>query len=657
MFSKILIANRGEIACRVIRTARKMGIKTVAVYSDADTRALHVQQADEAVHIGPSPVGESYLRGDRIIAAALETGAQAIHPGYGFLSENPDFVDAVEAAGLIFIGPSGASIRAMGLKDAAKRLMEKAGVPVVPGYHGEDQGLVLLAGKAKEIGYPVLIKARAGGGGKGMRRVENADEFAEALAGAKREAKAAFGDDSVLVEKYVDKPRHIEVQVFGDNHGNAVHLFERDCSAQRRHQKVIEEAPAPGMTREMRAAMTAAAVKAAKAIKYSGAGTIEFIVDASDGLKPDRFWFMEMNTRLQVEHPVSEMVTGVDLVEWQLRVAAGEALPKSQNQIALDGHAFEARIYAEDPARGFLPATGTLHHLQFPPQDTELRVETGVRAGDVISPFYDPMIAKLVVRAGDRTAALKALEAALAGTQIAGSVTNISFLAALARDPEFAAGDVDTGLIGRNQDSLTISTEPSEKVVALAALVASGARAKSGGADPWDAISGYAHFHALARRAQLKSGEAAIMAHVAPRPDGRFDVSLGENGRTYVLAVPATGSSAGVDDIGVALWPGHATLFEGGQAYNFAISDPLAQAADAAGGDSMRAPMPGLVKLVRVTAGDAVLKGQPLLVLEAMKMEHTIAASHDGVVADIVAEGAQVTDGTVLVRFVETEAA
>ncbi len=655
MFSKILIANRGEIACRVIRTARKMGIKTVAVYSDADTRALHVQQADETVHIGASPVGESYLRGDKIIAAALETGAQAIHPGYGFLSENPDFVDAVEAAGLTFIGPSGASIRAMGLKDAAKRLMEKAGVPVVPGYHGEDQGLVLLAGKAKEIGYPVLIKARAGGGGKGMRRVESADEFAEAMAGARREAKAAFGDDSVLVEKYVDKPRHIEVQVFGDNHGNAVHLFERDCSAQRRHQKVIEEAPAPGMTREMRAAMTAAAVKAAKAIKYSGAGTIEFIVDASDGLKPDRFWFMEMNTRLQVEHPVTEMVTGVDLVEWQLRVAAGEALPKSQNQIALDGHAFEARIYAEDPARGFLPATGTLHHLPFPPQDTELRVETGVRAGDVISPFYDPMIAKLVVHAGDRTAALQAMDAALAGTQIAGSVTNISFLAALTRDADFAAGDVDTGLIGRKQDSLAISAEPSEKIVALAALVASGARARSAGADPWDAISGYAHFHALARRARLKSGEAAIMAHVAPRADGRFEVSLGENGRTNVLAVPAAGGAA--DGVGVALWPGHATLFEGGQAYNFAISDPLAQAADAAGGDSMRAPMPGLVKLVRVTAGDAVLKGQPLLVLEAMKMEHTIAASHDGIVADIVAEGAQVTDGTVLVRFVEAEAA
>ncbi|MBN9039261.1 MAG: ATP-grasp domain-containing protein, partial [Rhizobiales bacterium] len=366
MFAKILIANRGEIACRVIRTARRMGISTVAVYSDADAGVLHVAMADEAVHIGPSPVGESYLRGDRIIAAAQATGAEAIHPGYGFLSENPGFVDQVERAGLTFIGPSAAAIRAMGLKDAAKRLMEKAGVPVVPGYHGEAQELVVLASKAREIGYPVLIKARAGGGGKGMRRVDDPDDFSDALGSARREAKAAFGDDRVLVEKYVEKPRHIEVQVFGDKHGNAVHLFERDCSAQRRHQKVIEEAPAPGMTENMRAAMTEAAVTAAKAIAYSGAGTIEFIVDASEGLRPDRFWFMEMNTRLQVEHPVTEMVTGLDLVEWQLLVAAGEKLPRTQEEIRLSGHAFEARLYAEDATRGFLPATGTLHHLSFP---------------------------------------------------------------------------------------------------------------------------------------------------------------------------------------------------------------------------------------------------------------------------------------------------
>jgi 3-methylcrotonyl-CoA carboxylase alpha subunit len=440
MFAKILIANRGEIAARVIRTARKMGIATVAVYSDADASALHVKMADEAVHIGPSPVGESYLRGDRIIEAAKATGAEAIHPGYGFLSENPDFVDAVTAAGLVFIGPSAASIRAMGLKDAAKRLMEKAGVPVVPGYHGEAQELVVLAPKAREIGYPVLIKARAGGGGKGMRRVDDPDDFADALGAARREAKAAFGDDRVLVEKYVEKPRHIEVQVFGDNHGNVVHLFERDCSAQRRHQKVIEEAPAPGMTKAMRAAMTEAAVKAAQAIDYSGAGTIEFIVDASEGLRPDRFWFMEMNTRLQVEHPVTEMVTGIDLVEWQIRVAAGEKLPKKQEDIRLSGHAFEARLYAEDPARGFLPATGTLHHLRFPEAipDASLRVETGVRQGDAISPYYDPMIAKLVVHSQDRTAALSALSAALSETKIAGSTVNTAFLAALAADESFA---------------------------------------------------------------------------------------------------------------------------------------------------------------------------------------------------------------------------
>jgi 3-methylcrotonyl-CoA carboxylase alpha subunit len=366
MFKKILIANRGEIACRVIKTARRMGIATVAVYSDADRNAMHVALADEAVHIGASPVGESYLKGERIIEAAKATGAQAIHPGYGFLSENPGFVDQVNSAGLVFIGPSSASIRAMGLKDAAKRLMEKAGVPVVPGYHGEAQELVVLSSKAKEIGFPVLIKARAGGGGKGMRLVEDQDAFPEALAAARREAKASFGDDRVLVEKYVSKPRHIEVQVFGDNHGNVVHLFERDCSAQRRHQKVIEEAPAPGMDQAMRAAMTSAAVKAAQAIRYSGAGTIEFIVDATDGLRPDRFWFMEMNTRLQVEHPVTEFVTGVDLVEWQIRVAAGEALPLRQEEIALSGHAVEARLYAEDAARDFLPAIGTLHHLKFP---------------------------------------------------------------------------------------------------------------------------------------------------------------------------------------------------------------------------------------------------------------------------------------------------
>ncbi|ESY71432.1 acetyl/propionyl/methylcrotonyl-CoA carboxylase subunit alpha [Mesorhizobium sp. M0051] len=650
MFTKILIANRGEIACRVIRTARTMGVRTVAVYSDADAKSLHVEMADEAVHIGASPVGESYLRGDKIIAAALSTGAEAIHPGYGFLSENPDFVDQVTAAGLIFIGPSAGSIRAIGLKDAAKRLMEKAGVPVVPGYHGEAQEIVLLASKAREIGYPVLIKARAGGGGKGMRRVEHPDEFSEALSGARREAKAAFGDDRVLVEKYVDKPRHIEVQVFGDSLGNVVHLYERDCSAQRRHQKVIEEAPAPGMTPAIRKAMTDAAVKAAKAINYSGAGTIEFIVDASQGLKADRFWFMEMNTRLQVEHPVTEMVTSTDLVEWQLRVASGEKLPKTQSEIALTGHAFEARIYAEDAAKGFLPATGTLHHLKFPdaiPEGATVRIETGVRAGDAISPYYDPMIAKLVVHAKDRQAALEALGAALSRTEIAGSTVNTAFLAALAADRDFCSGDVDTSLIGRHQETLTIVPPPTGETAAAAAVAASGAGASPPSDDPWSSLAGYAHFHNVARRIRLKFGDDDIVTKVSLRPDGRFQVALD-------APYDSTNSHDFRAAPRIARWPGHITVFEGAVGYTFAVPDPLARADEAAAGvGSLRAPMPGLVKLVRVKRGDAVIKGQPLLILEAMKMEHTIAAPHDGVIAEIATEGAQVTDGTVLVRFVE----
>ncbi|AZO09073.1 acetyl/propionyl/methylcrotonyl-CoA carboxylase subunit alpha [Mesorhizobium sp. M3A.F.Ca.ET.080.04.2.1] len=650
MFGKILIANRGEIACRVIRTARRLGVRTVAVYADADARALHVEMADEAVHIGPSPVGESYLHGDRIVAAALASGAEAIHPGYGFLSENPGFVDQVTAAGLVFIGPSAASIRAMGLKDAAKRLMEKAGVPVVPGYHGEAQEIVLLASKAREIGYPVLIKARAGGGGKGMRRVDHPDDFSEALSGARREAKAAFGDDRVLVEKYVDKPRHIEVQVFGDNFGNAVHLFERDCSAQRRHQKVIEEAPAPGMTPALRKAMAEAAVKAAKAIGYSGAGTIEFIVDASEGLKADRFWFMEMNTRLQVEHPVTEMVTGVDLVEWQLRVASGEKLPKAQSEIQLAGHAFEARIYAEDAAKGFLPATGTLHHLKFPdsaPDGAALRIETGVRAGDTISPFYDPMIAKLVVRAPDRASALAALIKALAQMEVAGSTVNTAFLAALAANADFAAGDVDTGLIGRHQEELIALPPPSDETIAAAALAATGAGAPDISGDPWSSLAGYAHFHTVARRIRLRYGDEDMLARVSARPDGRFQVALEAPHDAVnshdLRTLPRT-----------ARWPGHVTVFDGAVAHSFTVPDPLAKADEAAAASgSLRAPMPGLVKLVRAAAGDAVIKGQPLLILEAMKMEHTIAAPHDGVIAEIAAEGAQVSDGTVLVRFAE----
>lgn len=648
MFSKILIANRGEIACRVIRTAKRMGISTVAVYSDADANALHVAMADEALHIGASPVGESYLVAERIIEAAKATGAEAIHPGYGFLSENPDFVEAVEKAGLVFIGPSASAIRAMGLKDAAKRLMEKAGVPVVPGYHGEAQEIIILASKANEIGYPVLIKARAGGGGKGMRKVDDPDEFPEALAAAKREAKAAFGDERVLVEKYIEKPRHIEVQVFGDKHGNVVHLFERDCSAQRRHQKVIEEAPAPGMTQEMRDAMTQAAVKAALAISYSGAGTIEFIVDATEGLQPDRFWFMEMNTRLQVEHPVTEMVTGIDLVEWQLRVAFGEKLPKLQNEIKLDGHSFEARLYAEDAAKGFLPAIGTLHHLRFPQdaeKDAQIRIETGVREGDAISPFYDPMIAKLVVHGADRSSALAALVAALEQTQIAGSIVNTAFLTALASDEDFANGDVDTGLIARKQDALTQIAMPTLKQVAKVALAATAPRISAFSNDPWDAIAGYAHFHPLARKVKLEYSGNDIHATISISQNGKASVTI--NGQTSILPYESAQSE-------LAIWPGHISIFSGASNHTFIVVDPSAKAEGATGGnDALRAPMPGLVKLVRVASGDDVKKGQPLLVLEAMKMEHTITAPQDGKIAEIVPQSSQVTDGTILVKFVE----
>ncbi|EJM98911.1 acetyl/propionyl-CoA carboxylase, alpha subunit [Phyllobacterium sp. YR531] len=658
MFSRILIANRGEIACRVIRTARRMGIGTVAVYSDADAQSLHVALADEAVNIGPAPVTDSYLRADRIIEAALATGAEAIHPGYGFLSENPGFVDAVVKAGLVFIGPSSDSIRAMGLKDAAKRLMEKAGVPVVPGYHGEAQELVVLASKAREIGYPVLIKARAGGGGKGMRKVDSPDDFAEALGSARREAKSAFGDDRVLVEKYVAKPRHIEVQVFGDNHGNAVHLYERDCSLQRRHQKVIEEAPAPGITPEMRAAMTSAAVKAALAINYSGAGTIEFIVDATDGLKPDRFWFMEMNTRLQVEHPVTEMVTGLDLVEWQLRVAAGEKLPLTQKQITLNGHAVEARLYAEDPARSFLPAIGTLHHLAFPVDvpNGEIRIETGVRAGDTISPFYDPMIAKVVVHGSDRSSALAAMENALVQTEIAGTTTNVAFLAALVRHQGFSSGDVDTGLIDRDLASLVAPANIPAGARELAIVVASGLLEKPASDDPWASLRGYSHLASPAYPVTFSVDEKPVRYGVSVMGDERFAISAADG----ILDVKIRRETKGwhVTGKGINLYAKTASIPNGiavlstGAVSSFSIADPFLLA-EAAGntGDRLSAPMPGLVKSVRVSAGDTVKKGQILLVLEAMKMEHTITAPHDGKIAEIVAEGSQVKEKSSLVRF------
>jgi len=465
MFSKILIANRGEIACRVMRTAKRLAIRTVAVYSDADEGALHVALADEAYPIGPAAARESYLSIEKILAAARASGAEAIHPGYGFLSENAEFAEACAEAGIVFIGPPAAAIRAMGSKSAAKALMEKAGVPLVPGYHGADQDAALLAKEAKKVGFPVLIKAASGGGGKGMRIVESAADFAAALASAKREAKASFGDDTVLIEKYLTRPRHIEMQIFADRHGNCVHLFERDCSVQRRHQKVVEEAPAPGMDVARRKAMGAAAIAAAKAVAYVGAGTIEFIAEGDD------LFFMEMNTRLQVEHPVTEMITGTDLVEWQLRIAAGEKLPKRQDELQISGHAIEVRLYAEDPTRDFLPATGTLHHLRVPEGDPHIRVDTGVREGDAISIHYDPMIAKLIAWGADRAAALRRLGAALDRYEIVGVTTNRDFLARLATAPDFAAGGVDTGIIARHRDALIPPPAAAPpRIVAAAAL-------------------------------------------------------------------------------------------------------------------------------------------------------------------------------------------
>ncbi|MEL7100200.1 MAG: biotin carboxylase N-terminal domain-containing protein [Pseudomonadota bacterium] len=644
MFNTILIANRGEIACRIMETAQSMGIACVAVHSDVDAKAKHVQMADRAVSLGGQAPADSYLQGEAIIAAALATGAQAIHPGYGFLSENPDFVEQVEAAGLTFIGPSASAIRAMGLKDAAKALMEEAGVPVVPGYHGADQDDATLSKAADEIGYPVLIKAVAGGGGKGMRQVEDPKDFPDALASARAEAKTAFGNDAVLVEKFVSQPRHIEVQVFGDG-TSAVHLFERDCSLQRRHQKVIEEAPAPGMTEEMRRAMGAAAVRAATAISYKGAGTVEFIVDGSDGLSPDGFYFMEMNTRLQVEHPVTEAITGVDLVEWQLRVASGEPLPKTQEQLSITGHAFEARLYAEDAANGFLPVTGTLTHLRFPPAT---RSDSGVRAGDTISPWYDPMIAKVIVHGPTRAVALNKLSAALKDTEVAGTVTNLSFLGALASHPGFVAGEVDTGLIGRDLDALLHREAPGAREAVAAAQCALNL-------DTPGPLTGFALWHTMPARVALRLGEAVLTATVTPRgettqrwtiDDGAAEtvVHLTRSAQVWMAegarlpaAVRAADTVTVMSDYGIA----------------FDIIDPLAVASDGARDASViEAPMPGLVRAVFAKPGQAVAKGDRLALMEAMKMEHTLTAARDGVVAEVlVSDGDQVDAGAALVRL------
>ncbi|WP_136441673.1 acetyl-CoA carboxylase biotin carboxylase subunit [Pacificoceanicola onchidii] len=640
MFDTILIANRGEIACRVMETARAMGLRTVAVYSDADAAAKHVQMADVAVCIGGAAPAESYLRGEKIIAAAQETGAQAIHPGYGFLSENPEFVDAVEAAGLTFVGPSAAAIRKMGLKDAAKALMQEAGVPVVPGYHGTDQDPEMLAREAEAIGYPVLIKAVAGGGGKGMRLVEQAGDFADGLERAKAEARTAFGNDVVLIEKFVSQPRHIEVQVFGDG-TRAVHLFERDCSLQRRHQKVIEEAPAPGMTEEMRAAMGAAGVRAAEAIGYKGAGTVEFIVDGSDGLKPDGFWFMEMNTRLQVEHPVTEEITGVDLVEWQIRVAAGEPLPVAQEDLTITGHAFEARLYAEDVPAGFLPATGTLDHLAFP---EGVRADSGVRSGDTISPHYDPMIAKLTVHGPTRAVALRKLARALRETEVAGTVTNLAFLGALAEHGGFGAGEVDTGLIARDLDALTVQPVVSPEVLAGAALEAAGL------GDPGAFDRGFTLWQPLDRTIVLRSSDEVTCRVQVTGPDsaevdvaGEAVSAVHRGGRWWLNGAPGPKVHAA---------GGHMTVL---QDYGIPVDvvDPLDRAGEAAGGDGITlAPMPGKVVTVFVKAGQSVAAGDRLAVLEAMKMEHTLTAGLDGTVAEVlVSDGDQVEAGAPLIRL------
>ncbi len=640
MFTKILIANRGEIACRVIDSARRMGVATVAVYSDADRSAKHVAMADQAVRLGPPPVTESYLLGKRLVEAALSTGAQAIHPGYGFLSENPEFVEMVQAAGLAFIGPSASAIRAMGLKDAAKALMEEAGVPVVPGYHGDNQDDAFLAAKADEIGYPVLIKAVAGGGGKGMRRVDCASAFADALSAARGEGRASFNNGSVLIEKYVQNPRHIEIQVFGDNHGQAIHLFERDCSLQRRHQKVIEEAPAPGMTDAMRQAMGDAAVTAAKAIGYSGAGTIEFIVDGSDGLHPDRFWFMEMNTRLQVEHPVTEAITGVDLVEWQLRVAAGEPLPARQSDLSINGHAFEARIYAEDVPAGFLPATGQLAHLHFP---DHARIDSGVRQGDGISPFYDPMIAKLTTHAPDRAAALGRLHAALHDTRIIGTTTNIAFLAALTRQADFAAGKVDTGLIERHLDALIAEPEPPFALHALAAI----------GARDWG--DGFTLWEPMRQQVRLSSGDYWVSClgndrfHVT-QDDQNLHITVLERAPRWRIEVAGSVQQAQVTRAGNTV---QASL--AGATLTAQILDPLdSGATKEADGNALVSPMPGLVKSVSAQAGERVTQGAALIIMEAMKMEHTLRAPFDGVVAEVLTRtGAQVESGVTLLRMEE----
>ena len=668
MFDKILIANRGEIACRVARTARRMGVRTVAVYSDADVGALHVSACDEAHRLGAPPPRESYLNGAAIIAIAKESGAQAIHPGYGFLSENEGFAAAVAAAGLVFVGPPPAAIRAMGSKSESKRIMAKAGVPVVPGYHGDDQEDVALAREASTIGFPVLIKASAGGGGKGMRVVERREDFAAALASARREAKASFGDDTVLLEKYLTAPRHIEMQVFADAHGGCVHLFERDCSVQRRHQKVLEEAPAPGMTAERRARMGAAAVAAAKAIGYVGAGTVEFIVEDTRDAQA-AFYFMEMNTRLQVEHPVTEMVTGLDLVEWQLRVAAGERLPLPQERIELQGHAIEARIYAEDPERSFLPSIGRLVHLHVPAVSADVRVDTGVRAGDEISSYYDPIIAKLIVRGEDRREALRRLARALEDYQIVGVASNVAFLQRVVAHEAFTSGRIDTGLIARYHAALFPPVPPPPTIVLAVAALAELARLRESAASeaktstdrwsPWQAVDTWwlnTDEHAI--RLGFESGGTTYPVELRA---GAAGTSVAVGGRDYAASVESRGVDITVEFDGshveatVVALGGERFVFCAGHGQRLRLVDPLAHAGEVEHhGGHLSAPMSGTVIAVLVKPGDAVGKGATLLILEAMKMEHTIAAPGAGVVSAVNCRvGEQVQEGADLIDLDE----
>jgi 3-methylcrotonyl-CoA carboxylase alpha subunit len=642
MFSSVLIANRGEIAVRIARTAKRLGLRTVAVYSQADAKALHVRSCDEAYAIGPSPAAESYLVIDKLIAAAKAAKAGCIHPGYGFLSENAGFAQACADAGIVFVGPPPSAMRAMGLKDRAKALMDKAGVPVVPGYHGDRQEPIFLKQKADEIGYPVLIKAVAGGGGKGMRRVDRRADFDAALAGAMREAKAAFSDERVLIEKYVTAPRHIEMQIFADSHGNAIHLNERDCSLQRRHQKVIEEAPAPGMSAALRAVMGAAAVAAAKAAGYVGAGTVEFIADSAGGLKADGFWFMEMNTRLQVEHPVTEAITGLDLVEWQFRIAAGEKLPLTQAQVPLNGHAVEARLYAEDPERGFLPSTGKLIALRFPRREG-LRVDAGVEAGDTVTPFYDPMIAKLIAHGKTRDAALDGLAAALDETEVIGPRSNAGFLSRLARAQDFRAGDFDTGFIDRNLNALGAAPQGLDRAAAAlgaqellaaerARIAASNERAADEPLSPWDATDGFALSGARPLALPIMADGEKAMVEIRYEPSGPRVTVDG-----MAPATDATTAAAG----------GAVYVLRHGRQTKVALRDAtLTEAGDDQASGLVRAPMHGKVLAVLVEKGAAVVRGQRLAIIEAMKMEHTLVAPMDGAVAEIaVAAGAQVGEG------------